>query len=281
MIKPTVSIIFSKDRALQLQACLDSFYYQCTDSNNVAITVLYHTTKPEHTRQYNVLKHRFPDVKFAAETNIVDQLLTETKNYVYVLLQCDDNLFINSFAMLDVIFSLDIYKDALGFSLRLGKNTTKCYTRNACQRIPKHNGVVTAATIIQYPWEHEQFDFGYPLEVSSSVYRIEDVETIWMKNRNIIMPRIEDVMNKSKNQFLSTRPNLLCYKQSVAFSNPMNEVSKLPANWANRVWGDKRFTVEEFAQAFDDGHRINIEKLSGFVTESAHQEVDLELELIK
>jgi len=275
MISSLVSIIFSKDRALQLRAALDSFFLNCEDPGNVDVIVLYRTTSESYHRQYQVLKEIFKKVVFIEETRVVEQIIQMTAGYEYFFLQCDDNMFTGSFSLLEIEAALQNNKDVLGFSLRLGSNTTYCYGHDSNQRIPKFSRINDR--MVKYQWNGEQFDFAYPLEVSSSIYRTKDITPIWTKNISVDMPHVEDVMNKSKGRFIDTFPYLLCYNQSVVFSNPMNEVSTLPENWRIRVWGDRRFSVNALTEAFDSGYRMNVNKLVGFVSNGCHQEVELEL----
>lgn len=277
MIPNLISIIFSKDRALQLRAVLDSFFLNCKEARITDIVVLYKVTDRYHLQQYQVLKEMFKEVIFIEETKLVEQLIEVVAKNEYVLLLVDDTVFTGSFSLLEIETALRENNDALGFSLRLGSNTTYCYNHKSNQRIPVFQQINDK--IVKYRWNEEQFDFAYPLEVSSSVYRVKDIIPIWLKTVDVIVPymvnRIEDVMNKGRVEFTDTLPYLLCYKQSVAFSNPMNEVSSLPENWIIPVWGDKRFSVNSLMKAFDLGYRLNVEKLVGFVSSSCHQEVEL------
>ncbi|MEK0337142.1 MAG: hypothetical protein QQN41_06895 [Nitrosopumilus sp.] len=278
-MKPNLaSIIFSKNRALQLRAVLDSFFLNCRDSKDVDIVVLYKVTSKSHSQQYQVLKEIFKKIVFIEENRLLEQLIGATKKYEYVLLQVDDTIFTNSFLLSEVRSALQENSDALGFSLRLGSNTTYCYNHKSNQRVPEFLQITD--TIVKYQWSGAQLDFGYPLEVSSSVYRTRDVMPIWLKNVNVNVPHvvnyIEDVMNRIRGKFANAFPYLLCYKQSVAFSNPMNGVSTLPKNWNIPVWGDERFSVDTLMKAFDLGYKMNVSKLVGFTTNSCHQEVELE-----
>lgn len=283
MASNLVSIIFSKDRALQLRAILESFFLNCTDSKDTDIVIFYKVTSQLHSRQYQALKKMFENklfrnVVFIEETKLIDQLIKLIEKYEFLLLQVDDSIYTSSFLLSEVKSALWQNGDALGFSLRLGANTNYCYNRKRNQRIPKFLRVTDR--IVKYRWNKEQLDFAYPLEVSSSVYRTKDIKPIWLKyfdtNVSHIVNYLEDIMNRSKERFTATHPYLLCYKQSVVFSNPMNGVSALPKNWSIPVWGDERFSIDALVKAFDLGYRINVEKLVGFTSNSCHQEVELE-----
>src|SRR4030042_1966805 len=99
-----VSLIFSKDRALQLDATLRSFLLYCKDPELSEIRVLYTTTTSLHEEQYRQLqKHPY----------------------------------------------------AIGFSLRLGKNTTYCYPLDKGQRLPEFQTI--EQDILKYNWTNAEY----------------------------------------------------------------------------------------------------------------------------
>ena len=49
-------VVFSKDRAFQLEACLRTLSAQCTDIKNVPVRVLWTVSSAEHRRAYDVLR---------------------------------------------------------------------------------------------------------------------------------------------------------------------------------------------------------------------------------
>ena len=84
-IDRTGGLIFSKDRAMQLQAALESFFLHCGGSGNVELAVLYKASSPLHQRQYDKLKKQFNTVSFIEQTNFRDQMLTFIRKFEYVL----------------------------------------------------------------------------------------------------------------------------------------------------------------------------------------------------
>ena len=59
-ITDLVGLVFSRDRAMQLDATLRSFLLHCMDGDQAQITVLYQASSPLHARQYAELaeEHR-------------------------------------------------------------------------------------------------------------------------------------------------------------------------------------------------------------------------------
>jgi len=271
-------LIFSKDRALQVQAAIESFFLYCQDRGRIRLRVLYKASNQLHRGQYERLKEKFPDVSFVEEEDFKKQVLAVVAGCEYVLFLVDDNLFVGDFSLIDVVVSLQNNADAIGFSLRLGCNTTYCYAHNAEQRVPAFQGA--DGRILKYDWTLAEHDFGYPLELSSSIYRTADVlggpghplrellRQVEFSNPNTL----EEAMAANSHLYRQVRNSLLCFEQSVAFCAPLNMVQTV---WNNRVGRNDNYSVERLAQVFEQGGRIDVERYSGFVPKSCHQEVEL------
>jgi hypothetical protein len=166
-------------------------------------------------------------------------------------------------------------QDALGFSLRLGVNTTYCYPLYKSQAIPDF--AMLGGQVMKFNWARDgDGDFGYPLEVSSSIYRISELvpllRSFSFNNPNTLE---ENMANRAKS-FREKFPYLLCFKVSVTFCNPINIVQSTSAN---RVRKGFEYSSEQLAQLFDKGYRIDAESYRGFISNACHQEQDLTLVL--
>ena len=269
-------LIFSKDRALQVQAAIESFFLYCQDRSRIRLRVLYKASNQLHRGQYGRLKEKFREVMFVEEEDFKKQVLAVVAGCEYVLFLVDDSLFAGDFSLIDAVLSLQNNADALGFSLRLGRNTTYCYARNAEQQAPAFQGA--DGGILKYDWtlarrgglgEH---DFGYPLEVSSSIYRTADILRLLQQAEFTNPNTLEAAMAANSHLYRQVRSSLLCFEQSVAFCTPVNMVQTV---WNNRVGRNDNYSVERLAQVFEQGGRIDVERYSGFVPKSCHQEVEL------
>ncbi len=269
--KGTVAVVFSKDRAMQLDGTLASFYGRCADGKRVAMKVLYTTSDDEHERQYGILRETYPEVEFMKEGDFRRDLLDLVAPYRYVLFLVDDNLFVGDFTLRDGEEALERNPRALGFSLRLGRNTGFCYMLNREQPLPPFEE--QGPSILCYAWTGAACDFGYPLEVSSSLYRLEDIrpllEQIEFRNPNTL----EALLDANKGLFSGSRDLLLCYTTSVTFCAPVNKVQKVFIT--NRGGTRDGYTSEKLAELFGQGIRIDVDRYRGFEPGSCHQEVDL------
>jgi len=265
-------LIFSKNRALQLDLCLNSLYLQAKQLPE--INVLY-KAEGNHSISYKeMLPKDHPEVKFIEETNFreqVDQLL----NKKYILFCVDDTIWCNPFSLKNVLLIMENhYQDAIGFSFRLGENTKYCYPLNTKQ-IPNVDAVY-GNEIIGYYWTHEMFDFGYPLELSSSLYNTKDILEA-TKGRTFNNPNeLEAKLDfYKKYHFINEKkykPELLSYRKSVAFAAPMNRVQNVAL--ANRFSSDDKYDADYLLKIYLAGNRIDHKAFSGVISDAAHMEVE-------
>ncbi|MCK4292791.1 MAG: glycosyltransferase family 2 protein [Planctomycetes bacterium] len=262
--------VFSKDRAMQLQAAIESFFLHCRDHSQIELCVLYKASNQFCRRQYEKLKEKFRDVSFIEEVDFKEQVLAVVGGFEYVLFLVDDNLFVRDFYLADIVKSLRGNDDAVGFSLRVGSNTTYCYAHDAGQQVPAFRQVDDG--ILKYDWTLAEHDFGYPLEVSSSIYRAADILEMLRKVEFSNPNTLEWAMAANSHLYQRAGNCLLCFESSVTFCAPVNVVQTV---WDNRVGGNHNYSVDKLAQIFEEGGRIDVERYSGFVPNSCHQEVEL------
>ncbi len=264
-----VGLIFSKDRAMQLQATIESFLLHCQDVGTIDLVVLYKTSNGLHTQQYEELKRRFSIINFVEESNFREQVLSAIEKCDYILFLVDDNIFVKPFSMKDMTSALQREKEALGFSLRLGRNTNYCYPTSSQQALPQF--MKFSKGILKYYWPDAECDFGYPLEVSSSVYRCRDMRQLLNRGEFVNPNTLESLMSQNRNLYHSL-PYLLTYEESVTFSNPVNVVQNV---YDNKHGTNNNYTSEELADLFSQGMEVDVEHYIGLTPNAAHQETML------
>ena len=263
-------LIFSRDRAMQLRAAIESLLLHCGDHGRIRLFVLYKVSNERHRRQYDKLRARFCDISFVEERDFKEQVLSIISGFEYVLFLVDDNLFVGDFFFGDAVKALRSNGDALGFSLRLGPNTTYCYAHDIEQNVPAFRQI--DGRVLKYDWTWAEYDFGYPLELSSSIYRTAEIVPLLRKVEFSNPNTLEAAMAANAQLYRKARNSLLCFDRSVAFCAPVNMVQTV---WKNRAGGNLDYSIEQLAQMFEQGCRIDVERYSGFVPNSCHQEVEL------
>ncbi len=321
-------IVFSKDRALQLDATLRSFFSHCKDvREGVSVHVIYKNSNELHAHQYQELSRLHPRVQFVQQkdfrwdliqilapsqislrgrffhkllaaigsigssknsriemvtrrllggpkTHALKLLLAKNKkNKEFVLFLVDDNIFVRNFLLADVVDHLVKNPKAIGFSLRLGKNTNYCYAMHRQQALPEFEPL--SQNILAYDWTTAELDFAYPLEVSSSVYLANMLTPLLMsiqfKNPNELEAKISSSSFIFKKQY----PKLLCFDQSVTFCNPVNVVQNVYNNRAGEHIG---LSAGYLAELFAQGKQVSLDRLNNFIPNACHQEIELSFE---
>ena len=273
-----INIIFSKDRALQLDALLRALLHFGRDIEITDTYVLYTTSSELHQRQYETIVSDYFDkrcISFAREQDFRKDMLSLLQHYQFAAFWVDNNIVVRYFSFLDIIQALNKERDALGFSLRLGKNMTSCYPLNCDQPLPtfeEHD-----SGILKFRWIDAKGDFNLSLEVSSSVYRISEISPL-LSDLSFYNPAtMECAMALNRGRFCEKNPYLLCPVNSISFSNPIN---KPPDSYpVNRSPTYEGYSPVQLARIFDTGIRIDISRYSDFVHGACHQEVQLPLTL--
>ena len=265
-----IAIIFSKSRAMQLDCCLKTLYKQCQDVERIDISVLYTTTSEGHEKSYDILEQTYLDVNFIKENNFKENLLEVIDNKTNVLFVVDDTIFIDEFYVADMADALTYCHNeyVLGASLRLGLNTTYCYPLNKDQEVPELiNGWYG---LKKFDWTKAKYDFNYPLEISSSFYRLKDLYSI-LETGNYNNPNELEYL-LSINSVIFHKKYLLCYENSVAFSNPINKVQNVNKN---KFAVEHSYSAEYLLSMFLDEFRIETTSFEDFMPHGCHEETEL------
>lgn len=265
-------IVFSKDRPLQLDLTLRSFLRHSLDAPGIAVRVLYKASSSRLRSLYNELKRAYPDAQFIDEGSFRHDLLLLLSMHEYVLFVVDDTIFVRNFSLPACAETLGRTTDAIGVSLRLGRNATHCYMSNSPQIVPDLHRI--NESLFSFQWLDAEHDFAYPLEVSSSLYRVADLMPILMASSFCNPNTLEPDLAAQVGRFRESHPRVLCYPSAVAFSAPLNRVQ---AVFENRSGREQSLSASYLARRFADGWRADAASFDHFTPTGCHQEVDLPL----
>ena len=288
---------------MQLDATLASFFAHVRDAQATRTMVLYKSSTALHQAQYELLEREYIGrVEFIHEFDfrrqVIDLLISTLPSIKlqrwyrlcqryrfpppiinsrlsyhpagYILFLVDDNIFVDSFEIEKMVNALDMNFDALGFSLRLGTNTTYCYAMNTSQSLPGFE--LLSGQILKFNWTKSEGDFSYPLEVSSSIYSIKVVLDLIVRLKFHNPNTLEAQMSKHRSRYKRKFPTLLCYKNSLTFCTPINRVQN---TYPNRAGQNEELSSQQSGRNVRKGLRIDVDALRGFVPNSCHQEVEL------
>lgn len=265
-----ITIIFSKDRPLQLDLTLTSNERHCSEKNARNEVVIYKPTNDEFEETYKQVAKEHPDVQFLKEDNFKNNLLECVDKNRHVMFVVDDCIFTRRYSLDKISSFLDICDGVLGFSLRLGTNTEVCYPIREKNDMPYMQ--MLGKNIGAFSWKQAgKGDFSYPLDVSSSVYRVKDIKPL-LEKLDYNTPNSLEWMLSNSTRVFNNLQFLLCYDISPAFCNPINKVQ---TENNNRVGNVEGYGVEPLLLAYNLGYRIDADAFDGFISNGCHQEVPI------
>lgn len=260
------AIVFSKDRPMQLDACLRSLKMHCRDIGAMGVHVLYKATSPEMSRAYGEIAADLPWARLHEERAFEAQTRGLLAGCKYVLFAVDDTVFVRGFSVETMADALAQSAAAIGYSMRLGANCTWCYPTNELQVIPEREPSVPVGTYA-HRWFGSEGDWGYPLEVSSSFYRSADILTV-LDGKTFTNPNTLEARLALSHQ--TGRPVLFSRAASLAFSVPANKVQDV---YANRAGDDPGLSPSALLSRWQAGYRIDVGALAGHTPSACHEEV--------
>lgn len=298
------AIVYSKDRPLQLDLCLNSIAKNFDQASSVI--VIYKATDI-YEESYRTLQSEHPDVIFILQGG---SIFKDTLDVI----SSTENDFVCFFTDDDIVYQKvpNIRYDILGdegfisvhergssgerlvtrekvesqihcFSLRMGLNITKRFHEghlyedtpvpSMLQRIDEQN-MCWAKTLREYGsyWS-------YSLSVDGHIFRKKDMELMfdemWYLNQKYTdweqtPNRIESVMQRF---WTDSKPLIASFINSVVVNSPNNRVQD--SHLSNRFGEAYNYDADTLLEKYLLGRRINIDKLNFGQIECPHTEIDL------
>lgn len=261
-------LIFSKDRPLQLAGLLESLRELVTPLSD--IRVLYAPSGAEYAAAYAELaaSPAGAGVRFIREEmggfrrQLLYNLDDMKTDRVFFLV--DDIVFIRPVDLRT--FDTSDLRKAIP-SLRLGRNTTFCYTADKEQSVPHFH---TNGDLLYWRWQEGKFDWNYPLSADGHLFDRQLIRAL-CDLINFRSPNsFEDQLDKHfKKLFLAFSG--VCYPESRLVNIPCNRVQDEILNRCGEL------SPEELLRLWQSGARIDITALRGHPTTGAHQDLPLPL----
>ncbi len=250
------TIVFSKDRALQLEAFLRSYQEHVTPMNEVQ--VLYADSSLRHHEAYRQVFDRFswavPHFQGDRFKYELLELIPDRGNVVFFV---DDQVFIRSWRVEELPF----------LSLRLGLHLTHCYPTNKEQLVPS---LQSFGNHLWWLWSQGDGDWGYPLSIDGHVFEANVIRTMICE----VDFRSPNTLEFQLQRFVSYFSLLsgLCYRNAKVVNIPWTRVQ---TDWENR---SMNLSADDMLAHWEAGRRIDLRGIYGVLNESCHQEFPLVLE---
>ena len=273
-------IMYSFDRACQLDLALRSIKDQFVEWDQQSWTIIIKASNPEYKKAYQRVRELHPDqvFKFVEETNFrTDTINAFNSNRPYTTWMMDDDAFIRSFSIEDHQFKRFASDPSItSLSCRLAPYMDKCYTQ--------HNRPVKVPPIApDFTWDWRKAhsndlyhgypsDWGYPMSIAGfQIFRTNQISHI-INNASYRAP------NSFENALVvhgAPGDKMLCYPEARNLNIPINKVQ---LECANTAGSNPELQQGALNASFLSGKRLSTNNVYGAVTPSPHYEINLELE---
>jgi len=271
------AIVFSKDRAAQLDLLLRSINKNCPHFFEVC--VLYTYSNEEFKKGYSLIQDKYPShdrYHWVDQTDFQKDLenLVDRSN-PYLCFFTDDDIVYRESELrrhnINDIFRE--FKDMCCISMRLGKNISiqDQYTDEQC--IPPME-VVKFDDVVFWNWKRVGAgisNFFYPFSVDGHVYRRSDIETLFSKLE------YDDPNQLEGRAFLhahSLPPLMGCFETSSVVNTPINLCGPSTKNRAGERFG---ITLEDLNNDYLNNKIIDLEGMDFSDIKGCHQELKMEM----
>jgi len=225
-------LIFSKDRACQLDLLLSSLEERITNIGSVS--VLYKCSSANFIAGYKLCISQHTTVNFIEESDFQLQVkgwLNDMRRSPTVMFAVDDDLFRDHINFSEISQLLQSNPQVICYSPKLGLQLSYCYSLNMPQPIP--NGNVHNGYFI-WDWRNSIHDWQYVFSVAGNVFRTAELAA-WVNGLHFSAPNnFEDAIQQIKNYFVV--PQIaICNVVSKMINMPINRVQDTHKNRCGNV----------------------------------------------
>lgn len=255
---PVNCIVFSKNRAMQLDACLRTIEMSAPYTGEIVVIFL--ATTPEFADGYGLLAGR-DRVRLVAQGDSLqrDVIAALDRDSEYTVFHTDDDVYFRKPTTLPVL-----PRGFAAFSLRLGENTTYCYPFRRPQEVP---ATFAKEPFLAWDWTRAEDDFSYPISLNGHILRTRLILEMLSRKRFTNPNELEDLLHAGR--YLAP-PMMLAFRESCLVSIPANVVT---ATHTNRAAEHPELSAESLNARFLSGDRIDVEAMDFSIVRAAHQEI--------
>ena len=285
-------IVFSKDRALQLDLTLNSIKRNFKQASEVLVIF---QTSTEHVQSYQILQKEYPDTHFISQSKEgngglfgdIEKAISNARQE-YICFFTDDDIVYSpvefSVSALEGLFKNPWTRNGAHFSclsLRLGSNIRKRDYGDGILR--DDNMPIRERNDPFLTWNRTTIPVGgywsYPLSVDGHVFRKKDVRQ-FAKELNILNSSGAFDWKQTPNEFeaklqrfwFDIPPLMASVKTSCVVNSPNNRVQD---TIENRHGDEFSYDAQFLNEKFLGGHRINIDHIDFPEIVCPHQELDI------
>jgi hypothetical protein len=250
------AVVFSRDRAMQLDAFLQSVELYIPSLFD-ELVVIYRATDESFRAGYERLREDRPEATWVAETSFRDDLLALRGDERLLVFHTDDDVYFRP------VGEFELGEDEVCFSLRLGLNTTYSYPLDTDEALREAR---VFGDRVSWSWRLQDLgSYRYPLSVNGHVFRAAEAH-VWLARTDYSNPNeLEAALQELSSQ---VRPQMASFTHSAAVSIPANVVNETYANRHGSM-----HDVHELNERFLAGERIDVAAMSFDRIDACHVEV--------
>lgn len=258
-------VVFSMDRALQLDGLLRSFFLN--KQGECTIKVIYRTSNDEYKKSYQEVEERFKGkVEFFEETGSFKSTLVNVLNKLEsakLFFLVDDIIFTENF---DCEFLSKIDTSKYIFSLRMGSHLNYSYVVDKTQRLAEF--IDKNDAYLYWDWSKSELDWAYPLSVDGHIFATEEIKLLASHFEYKAPNSFEGVLQNVKELF--SKKLGMSYKKARIVNNPCNKVQNEVSNLHGTMHQD------DLLKIWQDGKEIDILPIQGYINKSVHEDIKFE-----
>ncbi len=286
MDRPLSIVIFSKDRAAQLDLCLSSIYKNLAALEDTwKIHVIYTSSSTEFEMGYDSLKYDWDySWLYFHQESVYGGFKQSLENAMeewgpYVLFFTDDDIIYKKFEH-DWNFLIEHVNETLFcLSFRLGSNTfIQDQYRNTNCIIPDEV-ILGEETIKTWNWKTQEKDtnFAYPFAVDGHMFESQTAKRIIKNTVGYDNPNsLEGKAQHSVKDIIDVLPDMMgCFNTSIVINTPINRVQETCTNTAGVFFGD---SAERLNEEFLSGKKLSLTQMDFSTVIGVHQEIKLKWE---
>lgn len=273
------AIVFSKDRAFQLDFLLTSL--SVNSSGMFDISVLYEYSNEDFKNGYKKLISKHPSVNWVEEKSFrSDTVNLIDKSNEFICFFVDDNILFSKLGFdFDHMKRLFDQKDIFCLSLRLGPNTIIQNEYNMQEAVRPTKGDILDDTFLVWDYtsqcdhcrSHLIGNFGYPFSVDGHVYK-KDLLRRLIGATDFDTPNGLEGGVFSVGWDLRTHPTQMAsLKKSVVVNTPLNLVGS-SENMSGKIFG---VSLEELNNQYLQGSDPDLDSMDFSNVYACHQEIQL------
>lgn len=261
-------LIFSKDRAMQLDLLLRSIKDNFPEINKIHILwkasdnfYLSGYTKliKKNLSNKNYTWYKEVDFKFT-----VKKIVGNFFDQKYSLCFADDDVIINKPSFDNILKAFD--DTVININLKMNPNINYCHSASINLDKPKF---IENQDFLKWDWTkcNSNGDWGYPQPINSVIYSTDYFSKLIEKLEFIYPNNLEDAMNNNRN---SSKPYMLSFLNTISLNIPNNITQNRHTPHSN----NKSFTIESLNKKFLADYIIDTENLYNYENKAVHCEVD-------